>query len=131
MDELNFLGALAAGLVTLFVGAVWYAPPVFGNAWAKAAGLDAKPSRQRRLQAFVAGYLISVIVALGLSKILGPSPSLAYAVSTGLLVGGVLVGGSYALNHVFGGRPLRMAAIDAGYHAIQFAGFGAVLALVG
>lgn len=70
-------------------------------------------------------------MALGLSWLLGPHPALARAAATGFLAAAVLVGGSYLINHLCSARPLRMAAIDAGYHALQFAGFGAVLALVG
>ncbi len=37
--ELNVLAIVVAATVPLFVGAIWYNPKVFGNAWMKASGM--------------------------------------------------------------------------------------------
>ena len=131
MNEIDFVAAAVAALATLGVGAIWYAPPIFGNAWAREAGMAEKPSREKALRTMLVGYLISLVVTCTLSWLLGRSPDIEHAVFSCTLIGAVLVGGSYAINTAFGGRSWRMFLIDWGYHTLQFAAFGAILALMG
>ena len=48
MFDVNFL-AVAVAAVTFMVGGLWYAPPVFGRAWAREAGVLA-PGEEPRLR---------------------------------------------------------------------------------
>lgn len=43
--EINFLILLAATLVPLVVGFIWYSPKVFGNAWMKATGVTPESAK--------------------------------------------------------------------------------------
>lgn len=38
LGDLNWLAVLVAALAYFAVGALWYAPPVFGKTWAAAGG---------------------------------------------------------------------------------------------
>ena len=38
--EISWIAIMAAGLSSMVLGAIWYAPPVFGKAWQAAAGLS-------------------------------------------------------------------------------------------
>ena len=131
MNGIDFVAAAVAALATLGVGAIWYAPPIFGDAWAREAGLAEKPSREKAIRTMLIGYLISLVVTCTLSWLLGPSPAFEHATWSCTLIGAVLVGGSYAINTAFGGRSWRMFLIDWGYHTLQFAAFGAILSLMG
>ncbi len=59
---------LLAGLIPLVVGAVWYNPKVFGNAWMKAAGkTEEELAGANMFVIFGLTYLLSVILAVGVS----------------------------------------------------------------
>jgi hypothetical protein len=39
LGDLNWLAVIVAALAYFAIGAVWYAPPVFGKAWMAAGGM--------------------------------------------------------------------------------------------
>ena len=61
-----FLAVLSAGILAVVLGMVWYAPPVLGNMWMKAAGVDPKrvESEQKKmpLRAFIA-FVFALVLA--------------------------------------------------------------------
>ncbi len=64
----NFLLALAAALIPLFVGFIWYHPKVFGTAWLKITALSGdKMSGASMVKIFtltyVLGYMITLVMA--------------------------------------------------------------------
>ena len=38
--DLNWLAVVVAAVAYFLLGGIWYAPPVMGNAWKKASGVD-------------------------------------------------------------------------------------------
>lgn len=40
MGNINILAILAAAVVPMFIGALWYSPVLFGNEWMKEMGMD-------------------------------------------------------------------------------------------
>ena len=48
LSDLNWLAVLVAALAYFAIGAVWYAPFLFGNAWAAAGGLPTPDPSSRR-----------------------------------------------------------------------------------
>lgn len=68
--ELNFLILLAAALIPLVIGFVWYNPKVFGNAWMKAADMNEDKMKGANMGLiFGLSYLFSVILASALMGI--------------------------------------------------------------
>lgn len=59
--------------------------------------------------------------------LVGPAPTLAHAVTQGLLAGAGLVAASFGINYQFANRTLMLWLIDGGYHVAQFVLFGVVL----
>ena len=66
MDIISFLPILAAGITSVVIGAIWYSPFLFGNVWARHAGLTPEMMEKgKRRMPFVAffGLLISMLIA--------------------------------------------------------------------
>ena len=117
--------ATAAGYV---LGAIWYAPPVFGNSWMVALGKTKEqlgsPARAMGITlvtCLISAWVLAVILArAGVGSAMGGA------------VAGVSVGlGVYGLNlysdSLFAGISLRLILIQAGYRASQYALMGAIL----
>jgi hypothetical protein len=43
--ELNWIAVIVAGASSLVLGAIWYAPPVFGKKWMALAGLTEEQTK--------------------------------------------------------------------------------------
>lgn len=65
--EINFTALLAAALLTLLVGFVWYHPKVFGTIWMKESGTTQEKIKESNMLlifvvSFIYAFLISVIL---------------------------------------------------------------------
>jgi len=45
LTGINWLAVIVAGIVAWVVGAIWYAPPVFGNRWMEMMGMKMEPGK--------------------------------------------------------------------------------------
>jgi Protein of unknown function (DUF1761) len=94
LGDLNWLAVIAATLAYFFLGAIWYARPVFGRAWSEASGVQV-PEGERPSPAF---YIIPLVASL-----LASVATAMLALSTGTdtigegIVLGLVVGVGYAL----------------------------------
>ena len=61
LGDLNWLAVVLAALAYFIIGAVWYAPPVFGRTWIAAGGLP-MPERGERPNPGI--YLVPLIGSL-------------------------------------------------------------------
>jgi len=138
MFDVNFL-AVAVAAATFMVGGLWYAPPVFGRAWAREAGVLA-PGEEPRPGArkgkhpgavFGFAYLFAFLGAWTVACLLGPHPTVAEGVRVGAAVGLGVAATSFGINYQFAARSWGLLGIDAGYHALQFTLTGLVLGLFG
>ena len=61
---MNIFAILAAALVPVIIGIIWYNPKVFGNAWIKASGLDEEKMKSANMiLIFSLTYVFSFILA--------------------------------------------------------------------
>lgn len=69
MNIVNIAIYLLSALVPLVVGAFWYNPKVFGNAWLKTSGLTEERARGANVPLIMGLlYLFSILVALALGQ---------------------------------------------------------------
>lgn len=130
MPEINWLAAIVAGIAGFFVGGLWYSPVLFGKIWMTETGIDpAKPGGYPPAVAFGVGAAISIVGAIVFAFFLGKAPDLTFAVTVGVLTGLVWVGGSFAINGFFERKSVKLIAINALFHTVQFALFGLILGL--
>jgi len=63
--EMNFYAILVAAASTLVVGAVWYSPMLFANAWMKESGLTAEQLKKgNMLKIFGLTFIFSIMIAM-------------------------------------------------------------------
>lgn len=63
--EMNFISVLVAAASTLVVGALWYSPMLFANAWMKESGLTEEQLKKGNLlKIFGLTYFFSVMIAM-------------------------------------------------------------------
>ena len=127
MYEVNYLAVIAAAASAFVLGGLWYGQ-LFKVAWCREAGVDpgSKPAHPGAV--FGAAFVLSVLAAYVFALFLGKKP-VTDAAMVGAIVGVCWVATSFGINYLFAGRSLKLWAIDAGYHTLQFALYGLVLGL--
>lgn len=138
MVHINYLALLIAGIVAWIVGAVWYSPKVFGNAWMKIMGADKldKAAAEKMKDAILSMAIIFFASLLG-----------AYILArfTGWMGMTIAVGGmrvaflawlgfavpEYLSDAMFSGKDKslvwQMAGIKIGHYLVGFLIMGAIL----
>ena len=117
---MNFLLiSLICAVAAFVIGMIWYAPFVFGKAWAKLTGVDLNKKdgcAMKMLTSFLANFALAVTlysVALW---------SDAYGVDTGMVMGLLLSLGVVMMammsSYVWEGRSPKLFMIDAGHQVV-------------
>ena len=129
--EVNYLAVIVAAIVPMALGAVWYSPVLFSNAWLAAIGktADEISAQANQVQAFsiaIAASLISAYVLAVLAAL-----SSASSVLDGIILGlwaVVFIATASATWGVFEARPLRLWLINNGYYLVALPIMGAIIA---
>ena len=128
--DVNWLAVIAAALVPMVLGALWYSPALFARPWMTAVGRTPEELTGARL-----GYAISAVGALISATVLSYVVDWAEAddVVDGLVVGGAIwlgfVATTLAVATYFGGRPRNLWLIDASYQLLSLLAMGAIVAV--
>jgi hypothetical protein len=124
---LNLLAVLAAGIVHMATGLVWYQPKIFGNAWSAMTGKDLNPAKPLLVAGFI-GHMIIALVLAALIRLAG-----AASAFDGFLVG-ILVWIGFVVTLEIGELiwekiPFRLFLIRIGEHFVALGLAGVILAL--
>jgi hypothetical protein len=124
LSDLNWLAVLVAALAYFAIGAVWYAPPLFGRPWAAAGGLPTPDAGSRPSPAIYLTPLIgSALSAVALAIIAKSTDTDTFLEG---IVLGLVVAIGFAVSITFvtaqfeseKPKPMVWGAITAGYHAV-------------
>lgn len=130
--DLNWIAVLVAGASAMVLGAVWYAPPVFGKKWMALAGLTEEQARSGNMVKIMGGaFALSVLAAAVFALFLGPKPELGFALGAGSSAGACWVAAGLGINYLFERKPLGLFLINGGYFTLQFTLYGLILSLLG
>jgi uncharacterized membrane protein len=124
LGDLNWLAVIVAALAYFAIGAVWYAPPVFGKVWMAAGGMampeaGTRPSPAIYLTPLV-GSVLSAIALGMLAKATG-TDTLEEGIALGFVVA---IGFAVAISFVTAQfesekpKPMVWGAVNAGYHVV-------------
>lgn len=123
LGDLNWLAVIVAAIAYFALGALWYAPPVFGNVWTRAGGLE-MPEGQRPNPVIFMTPLVGTIlgsIALGMLAEATDTDTVAEGIVLGLVTGvGFAVGVSFVTAQFEAAKPNRMlwGAVNGGYHLV-------------
>jgi hypothetical protein len=95
LGDLNWLAVLVAALAYFVLGAIWYAPPVFGKAWMKASGIEMPESGERPGMAIYIGPFFGSLIAALATALLAAATDTDTA-GEGIVLG-LVVGIGYAM----------------------------------
>ena len=130
--DLPWGACVAAALTTFVVGGLWYSPLLFLGRWeaARRSAGDFTRIAAHGAPVFVFAFLFALVGAVVHAVLLDPlhAASLEAGVKRGALLGAGIAGSSLGIQYQFANRPWTLLAIDAAYHTVQFAVYGAVFA---
>jgi len=124
LGDLNWIAVIVAAVAYFVIGAIWYAPPVMGNRWMAAGGIEMPADGQRPGPGI---YLVPLIgsvlsaIALGMLAEATGTDTAGEGVVLGLVVA---IGFALAISLVTAtfesGKPKPMVwgALNAGYHMV-------------
>jgi hypothetical protein len=128
MADLSWIGILICGVASMALGALWYSPMLFGKAWQEGAGLsDEALARGNMALIYGLAFALSIAAAAVFALLMGHRHGLLPWTAAGAAAG-ALVAAAFGINYLFERRPLRLWLINGGYHLVQFALFGLILA---
>ena len=155
--EMNFIAVLVAAASTLVVGAVWYSPMLFANAWMKESGLTEEQLKKgNMLKIFGLTFIFSIMIAMimqvltihqfGPMGMIGGDPSKAlpsynafmgdygtafrtfkHGALHGFMSGLFLAFPLIAINGLFEHKSWKYIFINAGYWMISMTIMGAIV----
>ena len=117
--DINFWGVLCATVASFVLGGLWYSKLLFGTVWNREAGID-EAAAAHPAKVFGLAFVFTLIIAIALSWLLGPYPSLIEGIRTGLVVGVGFVACSFGVNYQFSQKSGKLLSIDAGFYIMQF-----------
>jgi hypothetical protein len=131
MPIINWFAVVAAALSMFALGAVWYSPLLFLNAWTKAAGLTMDVNNRRNFPMILGiSFVLTLIMAANLAFFVG-DPSLGLGMVIGYAIAAGLGWAALSLWVVslFESRPFAYVLINGGYLTVGFAIMGLILGL--
>lgn len=134
MDSPNLVAIVLAAITNMIVGAVWYAPQVFGVRWAKAAGIEHQAADTRiPIPAVYGGsFVCSLVLAFALEHLLrtfGP----ATWMETFQILCWMWLGFACALrlpNVLFEGRSRELYLLNIGHDFLSIFVMGATILML-
>jgi uncharacterized protein DUF1761 len=93
LSDVNWLAVLVAGVAWWILGAIWFARPVFGTVWAKAAGVTVTEGQRPGPGAIIVPLVVGLIATLATAMIAQATGS--STVGDGIVLG-LVVGIGYA-----------------------------------
>lgn len=132
--SINWLAVVVCVVVSMISGTIWYNPKTFFPIWWKGIGKTGEPGMAGNmgltwgltiLSSFVQAILMAVMVnALGT---LSGGATLASGLTAGFLLWLGFVAPTNLVNKLFAGHGLKVWAIEAGNHLVNFLLFGTIL----
>lgn len=134
-SSINWLAVIICVVVSMIVGTIWYNPKTFYPAWHKVVvGANQPVTRQSMGMVWGLTILASFVEAVAMAfmvNAVGSRMSAGISAGTGMMVGFMLwlgfIAPTYLVNKLFAGHGLKIWAIEAGNHLVNFLLFGAIL----
>ena len=127
---INYVAVVVSALVLVALGALWYAPPVFGNVWMQLIGK--KPEDLQKgspSRAYAMMFISALVLSFALAHVLrwaGATTAVGgIKVALALWIGFVLT--TSAGSFIFEGRPAALYWLNNGYYGVGMILIGLIL----
>ena len=126
--EINYLAVLVSALAFFVIGALWYSPVLFANAWMKELGFSKERFEgSSMVKTFGVSFLLMLIMAFNLAAFIGNGMGVQFGATAGALTGIGWVALAIGINYLYERRSFRIWLINAGYMAVSFTVMGAII----
>ena len=119
MESLNVIAILVATIVGMALGALWYSPVLFGNAWMKCLGKTPETLGSATIP-MIGSVIANLLTAIGISIIFTLVPP--NGLGTAMLIGGVLglliIFPAFLSDSLFCGWGNQLLLIQSGYRVL-------------
>ena len=134
-SSINWLAVVVCVVVSMISGSIWYNPKTFFPVWWKVVGKENQaPGMQNMGMTWTLTVLSSLVQAVAMALMVNAMGSLMTGganLVNGALTGWMLwlgfIAPTYLVNKLFAGHGLKIWAIEAGNHLVNFVLFGAIL----
>jgi len=124
LGDIDWLAVILAAVAYFVIGAVWYAPPLFGKAWMAAGGMpDIRAGEGPPPTIYLVPLIGSVLsaIALGMIALATGTDTVSEGIVLGLVVGIGFALSIAAVTATFESqkpKPMVWGAINGGYHLV-------------
>ena len=128
---INHIAVLVCAVMSLVIGALWWSPLLFAEAWKKENGLtDEQIAKSNALKTFGLTFLLAWLMSYNLAFFLAaPGTTWQWGVIAGLLAGVGWVVAMFIVIALFEQRSWKYVAINCGYITVYFAVIGFILGI--
>lgn len=131
-NSINWLAVVACVVVSMISGTIWYNPKTLFPAWWSVVGAGKpQPGMENMGMTWGLTVLASFVQAVAMTfmvRAMG-SATAGSGAMTGFMLWLGFIAPTYLVNKLFAGHGLKIWAIEAGNHLVNFLLFGAILAV--
>jgi hypothetical protein len=123
LGDLNWLAVIVAGIAYFALGAVWYAPAVFGKAWQRSMGWETPAGGQPGPALYIVPLITCLLasIAVGMLAEATGTDKFGEGIVLGLVTGVGIAGAVLFVTEIFDPKkpePMTWFGITAGYHLV-------------
>jgi hypothetical protein len=128
MHTLNPWAILLATGSAFALGALWYAPPIFGKAWMRANHFDGNPPKSNPVKVFGISFVFTLVMACNLAMFLNaPGTTGTWGATAGFLAGFGWCFMGIGICSLFESKPWGYLLINGGYLTVALTIMGFIL----
>lgn len=135
--DVNLVAVVAAALSSFAVGTIWYAKPVFGDAWSKMVGMTEAKAKDGMMQAMLKATITALLTAFVLAHMTYLSQYfygvtlMNAALSTAFWLWLGISATTIAVQDAFEQRPMKLTAINMGNQLVTLMVMGLIIGWLG
>ena len=127
---INYLAILVSAVAYMVIGAIWYSPVLFGNAWLKGIGKTKEEvAAQSAAWKYVWALIMAFIAAYGIARIMlwTGGNSITDGLIIAILAGVCFILTAFTVNDNFEGRSMGLSFINVFFHIVSLAVIGIII----
>lgn len=128
---INHWAVLACAIFNMLLGALWYSPALFYNAWKKENNLtDEQLKAANPAKMYIVSFLLSYLMSYNLAFFLGDEGTdWQWGLTAGFLTGFGWAAAIFTVIALFEQKSWKYILINSGYIIVYFTGIGFILGI--